>query len=577
MTKKKSRGRPSVMDQSPDLAMTSEDADTRPESSPYEASVVKLRFKDGTELTVLDSLLRKSSSLPWLCSPGSYIPFEHVCKEVGHVLVHYLFTDKYQCLRPKGSSLDQRLADEFATSVQVYALARKYELPYLEELAKDEIKRLGERLSVSVVLDIVQSAYPEPTSDDLWLRNYLKSNLQSILKCPAELLALSTPNTNLDKVSISDLLFRGLVELVHDQVLLPRGINEASKAEFPEESAVLTPAPPTAPEAENLDLSDPSMGNEPEPFVTGPESVPTSKLERSTEGVRVPEPELKEESFGLLKSTNSSRLKKTKGKKKKALALAPEFGITMDSESEPTPALQQTNGDGFGGVSWQKSSKDWDVLADPKPDPGPMANNDTLRVNEEIAENKVKGKTDDNELDEMPKSNEDDMGRIPENIEEMRNGTVEPEAELAASNKLEPKTAPDQEPKENPEPKPLPTVDAPKHPSEVKIEKKKSKAQLKKLDKNKLEKKKLAKKTSGKKKLANGKTERELQTEVTTEQVEAATPAAVDEANAAAPVAADEAKATPTTSADWSLCESDSQGVKPEVEGGCPTQPAPMV
>ncbi|KFA46576.1 hypothetical protein S40293_09231 [Stachybotrys chartarum IBT 40293] len=555
----KNQGRLSVMNQSPDLATTSEDADTRPESSPYEASVVKLRFKDGTELTVLDSLLRKSSSLPRLCSPGSYIPFEHVRKEVGHVLVHYLFTDKYQCLRPKGSSLDERLADEFATSVQIYALARKYELPYLEELAKDEIERLGKRLSVSVLLDIVQSAYPEPTSDDLWLRNYLKSNLQSILKSPTELLALSTPKTNLNKISVSDLLFRGLVELVHDQALLPRGINEASKVEIPEESAVLTPAPPTAPEAGNLGLSetlktDPSTGNEPEPFQTGPEPAAASEPERSTEGVPVPEPELKEESLGLFMSIKSSEPTKTKGKESKEPVLMPEFVVTKGSESEPTPTLQQTNGASFRGDDWQKSSKDAGELTVSNPDPEPMANDDDSRGNEGNLENNNK------KTKKMKKKKKKMMMN--------KNGYDEPEPGSSVSNELELKTTPDKEPETTSEQEQLTNVNAPKPlPKKDKKRKMKLKRALAELDMKKLD----------EKKPADGETERESQTEVTGEQVEATAPAVVDEANAAAPVAADETKATPTTSADWSLCESGSQGVKADAEGGCPTQPAAAV
>jgi hypothetical protein len=87
---------------------------------------------------------------------------ENVSKDVGHVLVHHLFTGTYQSLKPQGESRYERLVNEFSTSIQVYAFARAYELQALGELAKSEVDKLSAELPVAVVLNLVQDAYPNP-------------------------------------------------------------------------------------------------------------------------------------------------------------------------------------------------------------------------------------------------------------------------------------------------------------------------------------------------------------------------------------------------------------------------------
>ncbi|KAJ4419144.1 hypothetical protein N0V82_005157 [Gnomoniopsis sp. IMI 355080] len=78
---------------------------------------------------------------------------------------------------PHGSSVQARLQAELKTSVGVYAAAQEYEIQVLQELAKGEIERLGGRISLPKVLDLVQDAYTDRYTADSWLRGYLKSTL----------------------------------------------------------------------------------------------------------------------------------------------------------------------------------------------------------------------------------------------------------------------------------------------------------------------------------------------------------------------------------------------------------------
>ncbi len=190
--------------------------------SPYAASSVKLFCQDRVPLIVPSSLLRKipklDSSSTWSNQHSRHL--ESISQDVGHVIVHHLYTDTYQSLRPKGSSPHEKLVSEFTTSVRVYAAARSYELQSLEELAKTEIERLGDRLHFSVVLNLMQSAYPNPNADYIWLSGYLKSRLKTLCENPAELLQCEFLNTDTETLSISDILLRNLLDLLRENTAL---------------------------------------------------------------------------------------------------------------------------------------------------------------------------------------------------------------------------------------------------------------------------------------------------------------------------------------------------------------------
>ncbi|KAJ4857939.1 hypothetical protein T069G_08836 [Trichoderma breve] len=161
--------------------------------------------------------------------------------EVAHVVVHYLFTDTYQCLRPKGSSLNEKLIAEFLTSIRVYIVARDYKLPLLEELAQAEITRLGSGFRIPLVFDLVQEAYPHPSLDDTWLRQYLKSRLSILFADPKELLEWD-PALEPKTTTISDILLKNILELLRDNIVsshrLTNGTPETSQAGLTQEDPV---------------------------------------------------------------------------------------------------------------------------------------------------------------------------------------------------------------------------------------------------------------------------------------------------------------------------------------------------
>ncbi|KAG6144933.1 hypothetical protein E4U34_001433 [Claviceps purpurea] len=218
-------------------------ADTRPETSPYASCCATLRFQNGSEYTVPSALLQKFPKLSFSLGKSTFIS---CTEDVGHVLTHYLYTDTYQSLRPKGlSSHDKRIA-EFTTSVRVYVLARQMGSVPLEELARAEIERLGDGLLFATVVSQMRIAYPEPTEDDKWFSSYLRTRLRTTLEKPALLLACVETDPISQTLPLSDLLLRNLVELIRDQGVSAPVINPAVKTGTPKKPAPATATTPTA-------------------------------------------------------------------------------------------------------------------------------------------------------------------------------------------------------------------------------------------------------------------------------------------------------------------------------------------
>ncbi|KAH8750318.1 hypothetical protein F5883DRAFT_579696 [Diaporthe sp. PMI_573] len=191
------------------------------DNSPYSAPSITLCCEGGARYNVPSPLLRKHSKLGGLCSSFSKALFlDNVSQDVGHVLVHYLFTGTYQCLRPKGQSEFERLVAECTTSIRVYAFARGHGLPSLEELAKSEVDRLGAGLPVSIVLNLAQEAYPSPSVDDTWISCYFKARLRSLFQNPAEELDhCQVLNTDRKVMAISEIFVNGLLKLLNGNLL----------------------------------------------------------------------------------------------------------------------------------------------------------------------------------------------------------------------------------------------------------------------------------------------------------------------------------------------------------------------
>ncbi|KAF5544012.1 hypothetical protein FPHYL_11119 [Fusarium phyllophilum] len=83
--------------------------------------------------------------------PLDSVDIEEYPFSVGHIIVHYLITDKYQCLKPEGETEDERNCSELATAFEAHAAAVDLELPCLQLLASSEMRRLEGKLSLVLI------------------------------------------------------------------------------------------------------------------------------------------------------------------------------------------------------------------------------------------------------------------------------------------------------------------------------------------------------------------------------------------------------------------------------------------
>lgn len=233
--------------------------DTRPDTSPYDYTRV-IQFRNGEPLRVPEAFLQKYPKLfSRVGRRGDYDIARHsrytvimgdISYESGHTLVHYLYTGTYQSLKPKGSSPNEKRAAEFETCVRVYALAREYEMHTLEELTREEIKRLGRDLPVAQLLNLAMAELY--TADDTWFRDYVKSLIELLMENPSASPMDDLPEHSRQKVSLPSFLLAAMVDLWHEKkdALRPVAIQgQESTAVLPSETQ---PAGNPKPEVEDF-------------------------------------------------------------------------------------------------------------------------------------------------------------------------------------------------------------------------------------------------------------------------------------------------------------------------------------
>lgn len=143
---------------------------------------------DGMTLKIHEQFLAKE---PWLvkklaeedqASRSRKFPelnLKHISHHVGHVLVHYLMTGCYDCLKAEGVSPDESTAQDFTTALRVYAVCRQHDMKALRDLAKNEIKWLGGKISIPRMVDAVEEGYPAVPLEDEWFPEYLRSQMEA--------------------------------------------------------------------------------------------------------------------------------------------------------------------------------------------------------------------------------------------------------------------------------------------------------------------------------------------------------------------------------------------------------------
>ncbi|KAL3475084.1 hypothetical protein BJX99DRAFT_259700 [Aspergillus californicus] len=154
----------------------------RPQSCPYIPSCIIRVVIQSMECHIPECYVEKYDKLK--CNLSSFPPtirLDDIDEDIGHTVVHFLYTGQYETLSYAPDKDSSSLALEYRRSVQVYHAARTYGLHGLEHRAIKYIKSFGESMSIFEVLRVAQTVFSRLPEDDVWFRDYLQQSLQTAL------------------------------------------------------------------------------------------------------------------------------------------------------------------------------------------------------------------------------------------------------------------------------------------------------------------------------------------------------------------------------------------------------------
>ncbi|KAJ1323064.1 BTB/POZ domain-containing protein 3/6 [Microdochium nivale] len=182
--------------------------------SPY-AKIVALRFADQV-LHIHKFLLAKSGRLSVAASTQDEINMTDVSGATGHVLVHYLYTGDYNT---NASTKSVSGAELLRSSLETYAVAKKYQLSDLSYQTQHDIESRSVDLDPSKALAIVKKTCPLPDAGDLWFRDYTKALLARTYTDVAAFLSSDLMATDAAEstMSITEMLLRAVISSVQEK------------------------------------------------------------------------------------------------------------------------------------------------------------------------------------------------------------------------------------------------------------------------------------------------------------------------------------------------------------------------
>ncbi|KAI2760069.1 hypothetical protein DTO006G1_5037 [Penicillium roqueforti] len=106
----------------------------------------------------------------------------NVDEDIGHTVVHFLYTGGYETVSSPLDEGTSDLAREYKRSVLVYHASRTWGLTDLENLAKQKMQHLDEEVPILEMLRVMRDVFSSLPADENWLPGYIQGNLQRLLK-----------------------------------------------------------------------------------------------------------------------------------------------------------------------------------------------------------------------------------------------------------------------------------------------------------------------------------------------------------------------------------------------------------
>ncbi|KAK3947525.1 hypothetical protein QBC32DRAFT_83249 [Pseudoneurospora amorphoporcata] len=277
--------------------------------SPYASPACNLPFASPM-VVALDVLKNKAPKL-YAAYDSQSPELPTISEEIGHVIVHYLYTNKYESLKPTGDDKLAKQIVELKTAIKVYIFARAYELPDLVRLAERNIEKFGDGMALPTLLEVASDAYPNLVDSDQWFIGYLKKRIRLHLNDASSLLGTDLLNRLSHILSPNKILLRIVLEVCCEQMTNPKQelaspitSAESSRAtsrtrdvfrDERKQSPLAEAATPEEPEVKAIEVAaTPVVEAETAPEVEQPQQVEVNRAPSELEAETVPESEVRE-------------------------------------------------------------------------------------------------------------------------------------------------------------------------------------------------------------------------------------------------------------------------------------------
>ncbi|KAI6247422.1 hypothetical protein HI914_04554 [Erysiphe necator] len=152
----------------------------RPKISPYASPLIEIEFNETKNVYSVPRVLLQGQS--WVSDDvDSYTcPYS---EEVGHVLIHFLFTGEYQILEIDESKINEdKTMAELRIAVRVILVLGDWKCRGIQELVQSEIEFLSNSIHVFDVVRLVDEEFRGRTvkysfEQEKWLKNFLVKRL----------------------------------------------------------------------------------------------------------------------------------------------------------------------------------------------------------------------------------------------------------------------------------------------------------------------------------------------------------------------------------------------------------------
>ncbi|KAF2397778.1 hypothetical protein EJ06DRAFT_532776 [Trichodelitschia bisporula] len=175
---------------------------------------------------------RLSSDFGW----GKHPHFGDIDPDIGHTLVHFLYTGSYETLKSDDiPSADDKLK-ECKRAFLSYQAAIAYDLDGLVELARERVKALREFVTIFDLLQMAETVYPKLPEHEEWLAIYLAAEAKAEFKLDKTIFLKECLHAHVGETPrINSVLFTVMAEAHEEEIVAMVEAHEKERAAMTKE------------------------------------------------------------------------------------------------------------------------------------------------------------------------------------------------------------------------------------------------------------------------------------------------------------------------------------------------------